>query len=49
MLASHPALLSDGGGDTSGAGETQLHDVGEFAIGVGDGLVVANHQALKGV
>jgi len=48
--AAHPtASLSDGGRDTSGTGETQLHDVGELAIGVSHRLVVANHQAFKGV
>jgi len=40
-------LLSYGGGDASGAGEAQLHDVGELAVRVGHGLVVAYDQALQ--
>ena len=40
-------LLSYGGGDASGAGEAQLHDVGELSVRVGHGLVVAYDQALQ--
>ena len=40
-------LLSYGGGDPSGAGEAQFHDVWELSVRVGHGLVVAYDQAFQ--